>query len=46
MTRHHDHNNLIKESIELQPGLRFRGLAHCPHGGKHGDKQADMVLET
>jgi hypothetical protein len=24
---------------------RFRGVAHCHHGEKHGSIEADMVLE-
>lgn len=24
-------------------GLQLRSLVHCPHGGKHGGMQADMI---
>ena len=29
----------------MEPVYDFRSLAHHLHGGKHGSRQADMVLE-
>jgi hypothetical protein len=36
---------LIKENIELGLAYSFRDLVYYHHGGKHGGRQADMVLE-
>jgi hypothetical protein len=36
---------LTKDNISLRLAYRFRGVAHYCHSGKHGSKQADMVLE-
>ena len=44
LKRHHDHGNSYKGSHFIGAGLQFRGLVHH-HGRKHGDMQADMVLE-
>ena len=38
MNRHHDQGNSYKEQ-------RLIGAVHYHHGRKHGDIQADMVLE-
>ena len=35
---------LIKKNISLGPAYSF-SLVHCHHGGKHGDMQADVMLE-
>lgn len=43
--RHHDHSNSYRGKHLIGTGLKFRGLAHCHQGGKHGDTQEDMVLE-
>jgi hypothetical protein len=37
--------NLIKGSIYVGLAYRFRGSVHYHHGGKHGNMQADIVLE-
>ena len=36
---------LLKDNIELELAYSFSGLVHYHHGGKHGNMQADMVLE-
>jgi hypothetical protein len=36
---------LMKENISLGLAYSFRGLVHYHHSGKHGNVQADMVLE-
>ena len=36
---------LTKANIELGLAYSFRGLVHYQHGRKHGNMQADMVLE-
>ena len=36
---------LRKDNISLDLAYSFRGLVHDHHGRKHGDMQADMVLE-
>ena len=36
---------LIKDNIYLGLAYSFRGLVHYYHGRKHGNVQADMVLE-
>jgi hypothetical protein len=36
--------SLIKTNLYLGLAYSFRGSVHC-HGGKHGNVQADMVLE-
>jgi hypothetical protein len=38
VNRHHDQGNSYKEQ-------RLIGVVHYHHGRKHGDIQADMVLE-
>jgi hypothetical protein len=35
----------IKESFQLWLAYSFRGLVHCHHGGEHGGRQVDLVLE-
>ncbi|KRY69826.1 hypothetical protein T11_7611, partial [Trichinella zimbabwensis] len=35
----------VKKSISLGLAYSSRGLVHCHHGGEHGGRQADMVLE-
>jgi hypothetical protein len=37
--------SLIKDNISLRLAYRLRGSVHYHHGGKHGNMQADMVLE-
>jgi hypothetical protein len=34
-----------KESISLGLAYSFRGPVHYHHGEKHGNRQADMMLE-
>jgi hypothetical protein len=43
--RHHDMVTLIKEIINNLIAYSFRGLVHYQDCGKHGSRQADMVLE-
>lgn len=45
MKRSHDYGHSIKESIDLGPAYKFRGLVRCCHGGLQGVIQADMALE-
>ena len=45
MKRHYDHSNSYKGKHLIGVGLQFRGLVYYCHGGWHGGKQADMVLE-
>lgn len=45
MKRHPGHGNSYKKAFNWELSYRFRGLVYYPHGGKHGDIQADMVLE-
>lgn len=46
MKRHPGHSNSSKGE-HLMGGVtyRFRGVVHSWHGGKHGVRQADFVLE-
>jgi hypothetical protein len=37
--------SLIKENVQFGFVYNFRGLVHYHHGRKHGNIQADMVLE-
>ena len=43
--RHHDHSSSYKGKYLIGAGLQFRGLIHYHHDKKHGNMQADMVLE-
>ena len=43
--RHHGHDNSYKGKYLIGADLRFRGLVHYHHGGKHSSMQAHMVLE-
>jgi hypothetical protein len=45
MKRQHDHSNSYKGKHLTGAGLQLRSVVHYHHGGKHGSKQADMVLE-
>jgi hypothetical protein len=36
---------LLKANIALGLAYSFRGSVHYHHGGKHGSRQADTVLE-
>jgi hypothetical protein len=45
MKRHHDYSNSYKEKYLIGAGLQFTGFILYHHGRKHGNIQADMVLE-
>ena len=45
VTRHHDHRNSSKESIELGLAYNYRGLVCYQHDRKNVSMQAGMVLE-
>ena len=40
-----DYSISYKEKDLIGPGLYLRGLVRYHHGGKHGNMQADIVLE-
>ena len=42
--RHHDLDNSYKGK-QLKLSYRFRGLVHYHHDRKHGNMQADMLVE-
>ena len=45
VNRHHDQGKSYKGQHLMGPAYSFRGSVHYHHGGKHGNMQADMVLE-
>ena len=45
MKGHHDRVNSYKGKHLTGVGLQFRGFVRYCHGEKHGDTQADRLLE-
>jgi hypothetical protein len=43
--RHHDQGNAYKGKHFTGADLQFQNSLHYHHGGKHGNMQADMVLQ-